>query len=132
VTISCKDGTVRVGARGGLGTQTVVHAVAGCEVVMGDDMIVGPACYVAGGGNYATDRLDVPISQQGLRDETGVVLEGDVWLGARVTVLPGVRMGRGSVAAAGAVVTRSVPERAVVGGVPATVLRVRGESGGEA
>jgi galactoside O-acetyltransferase len=128
VTISCKTGSVRVGSRGGLGTQTVVHAVAGCTAELGDDLIIGPACYIAAGGNYETSRLDVPMSQQGLRDDEGVRLAGDIWLGARVTVLPGAHMGAGSIAAAGAVVNRPVPERAVVGGVPAKVLRMRGEA----
>lgn len=126
VTLSCKTGTIRIGARGGLGTQTVVHAVAGCAVVLGDDMIIGPACYIAGGGNYEVDRLDVPMSQQGLRDDEGVTLTGDNWLGAKVVVLPGANMGKGSVAAAGAVVAKPVPERAIVAGVPAKVVRMRG------
>jgi acetyltransferase-like isoleucine patch superfamily enzyme len=52
-----------------------------------------------------------------------VVLEDNVWLGARVTVLKGVRIGQGAVVAAGAVVTRDVPPRTVVAGVPAKVIR---------
>ena len=52
-----------------------------------------------------------------------VILEDDVWLGARVIVLPGVRMGAGSVAAAGSVVTRDVPPRTLVAGSPARVVR---------
>ena len=47
----------------------------------------------------------------------------DAWLGANVTVLPGVTIGNGAVVAAGAVVSRDVEENTVVGGVPARVLR---------
>lgn len=47
----------------------------------------------------------------------------NVWLGARVTVLPGVTIGDGAIVAAGAVVTKDVPENAVVGGVPARVIK---------
>ena len=54
-----------------------------------------------------------------------VVIERDVWIGANATILPGVRMGEGSVAGAGAVVTRDVAPGAVVLGVPARVSRVR-------
>lgn len=50
-------------------------------------------------------------------------IEDGCWIGARVTVLGGVRIGRGSVVAAGAVVTRDVPENCLVGGVPARLLR---------
>ncbi|MBM9538002.1 acetyltransferase [Desulfobulbus alkaliphilus] len=52
-------------------------------------------------------------------------MEENVWLGARVTVLGGVTVGRGSVVAAGAVVTRSLPTFSVSMGVPAKVVRLR-------
>jgi maltose O-acetyltransferase len=53
----------------------------------------------------------------------GIVLEDEVWLGAGVTVLPGVRIGEGSVIAAGAVVTKDVPAGVLAGGVPCKVIR---------
>ena len=49
--------------------------------------------------------------------------QGGIWIGANVTVLAGVRIGDGAVVAAGAVVTRDVPEFTIVGGVPAKVIR---------
>ena len=52
-----------------------------------------------------------------------VVIEDDVWLGARVTVLKGVTIGRGAVVAAGAVVTKDVAAHTLVGGVPAKFIR---------
>lgn len=48
----------------------------------------------------------------------------NVWIGANATILPGVKIGEGAVVAAGAVVTKNVPSRAVVGGVPAKVLKI--------
>lgn len=54
-----------------------------------------------------------------------VVLEDQVWVGTRALILPGVRVGRGAVVAAGAVVTRDVPPYAIVGGVPAKVIGQR-------
>lgn len=125
VMISCKDGTVRIGARAGIGAQTIVHAVSASTVQMGDDVIVGPACYIAGGGNYNIERLDVPMAKQGLRQGEDTRLGDDVWLGARVSVLPGVTVGSGSVAAAGAVLRGSIPERSICAGVPARVIRRR-------
>lgn len=56
-----------------------------------------------------------------------VVVEDDVWLGMNVVVVPGVRIGRGAVVAAGAVVTRDVPPYAIVAGVPARLVRARVE-----
>ena len=51
------------------------------------------------------------------------MLEDDVWLGARVTILPGVTISKGSVIAAGAVVAADLPARTLAGGVPARLIR---------
>ena len=56
-----------------------------------------------------------------------VVIEDYVWLASRVTVLPGVRIGRGAVIASGAVVTKDVPPLAIVAGVPAKIIGYRKE-----
>jgi len=54
-----------------------------------------------------------------------VTIGSDVWIGANVIVLPGVTIGNNSVIAAGAVVTKSIPDNCIVAGVPAKVIRVR-------
>ena len=58
-------------------------------------------------------------------DDKDVVIEGDSWFGINVTLLAGVTVGRGSVVAVGAVVTRSCPPYSIIGGVPAKVLKFR-------
>jgi maltose O-acetyltransferase len=57
-----------------------------------------------------------------------VVMEDHVWIGTRAMIMPGVTLGRGSVVAAGAVVTRSVPPLTVVAGVPAKPVAARDET----
>ena len=52
-----------------------------------------------------------------------VVIEDDVWIASRVSILPGVTVGKGSVIAAGAVVTKDVPPSSLVGGIPARIIR---------
>lgn len=54
-----------------------------------------------------------------------VVIENDVWIGDHVVIMGGIRVGHGAVIAAGAVVTKDVPPYAIVGGVPAKILRYR-------
>lgn len=126
VILSSKGGRIEIGARAGLGAQTIVQSTHGCPVTLGADVIIGPRGYLVGGGNYRIDRLDVPIWRQGIEPDGGVALEDDVWLGANVTVLGGVRVGSGSVVGAGAVVTRDLPARSIAVGTPARVVRRRG------
>jgi len=127
VIISCKGGTVRVGARTGVGAQTIIQSTNDCPVDIGEDVMIGPMCYMVGGGNYNIDRIDIPMRLQGIKKDSGVRLDDGVWLGAKVMVLGGVSMGHGSVAAGGAVVTKSVCSYAICGGLPAKVIRMRTE-----
>jgi acetyltransferase-like isoleucine patch superfamily enzyme len=58
-------------------------------------------------------------------DDLPIYIEDDVWIGARSIILSGVRIGEGSIVAAGSVVTKSVPPYSIVGGVPARVIKSR-------
>jgi galactoside O-acetyltransferase len=125
--VSCKNGVISIGSRAGIGAFTVIHAVNGASVTIGDDVLVGPRCYFAGGGNYHTERTDIPMAKQGLIEETGLRLGSDIWLGAGVSVMSGVEIDDGCIIAAGAVVTKSLEKYSVAMGVPAKVLKKRGE-----
>ena len=125
VMISCKNGTVKIGARTGINAQTIIQSTNHCPVSIGADVIIGPRCYIVGGGNYNTDRLDIPMWRQGIKDDGGVAIENDVWLGANVTVLGGVSLKKGCIAAAGAVIVNSVSSMAICGGVPAKIIKMR-------
>lgn len=69
--------------------------------------------------------IDVTPEEKLPENDEEVVIEDDVWCGANVTILKGVRIGHGSVVAAGAVVTKSFPPYSIIGGVPAKLLRRR-------
>lgn len=75
--------------------------------------------------NHRHDRTDIPMMDQGFEEERPVYIGDDVWIGDRVTVLPGVHIGNGCIIAAGAVVTKDVPEYTVAAGVPARVVKER-------
>jgi len=77
------------------------------------------------GFNHGYDDPDLPIWQQA-HESRGIEIGDDVWIGANAVVVDGVHIGRGAVIAAGAVVSKDVPPLAIVGGVPAKVLRFRG------
>jgi acetyltransferase-like isoleucine patch superfamily enzyme len=71
--------------------------------------------------NHNFDDTDQRIDEQGVSTKA-VTIGDDVWIGANAVILPGVTIGRHAVVAAGAVVTKDVPDNCVVGGVPAKIL----------
>jgi len=89
-------------------------------VRIGDDCKIGQHAIVL---DCDYHELDDPLHYGGHGESLPVVLEQGVWLGARVTVLKGVTIGRSSVIAAGSVVTRDIPPCVLAGGMPAKVLR---------
>ncbi len=91
--------------------------------MIGDDVRIAPHAMIIA-ANHVFDDSDRPISAQGLRSAP-IVIEDDVWIGGRVSIMAGVTIGRGSVLAAGAVVTKDVPPGVVVGGVPARTIKQR-------
>lgn len=125
VMLSCKDGSISIGNNVGINAQTIIQSTHSCPVVIGDDTIIGQACFIVGGGNYTLGPVDTLTREQPIADDGGVILEENVWLGGKVTVVGGVSVGKGAVVAAGAVMTKSVPEFSVCVGVPARVIKNR-------
>ncbi|WGL51910.1 acyltransferase [Nocardioides sp. BP30] len=94
------------------------------EVVIGDNFHSGPECLVlTESHNYRGEAL--PYDAQ--RVLTTVTIGDNVWLGTRVTVLPGVTIGDGAIVQAGSVVVRDIPRLAIAGGNPATPFARRDE-----
>jgi galactoside O-acetyltransferase len=91
------------------------------HIEIGPHTAIGPGT-VLRAANHRFDGRDGPIMFQG-HVPGKIVIEDNVWIGANCVVTPDVRIGRGAVVGAGAVVTRDVPPFAVVGGVPAKIIR---------
>ena len=78
------------------------------------------------GSGHSFDRLDIPIGQQESKEKTPLDISSDVWIGARAIILPGCkRIGHGAIIGAGSVVTKDVPDYAIMGGNPAKVIKYR-------
>lgn len=97
------------------------------RIEIGPYTAIGPGTVIRA-ANHCFARLDKPIMLQGHAPGT-VIIEADVWIGANCVITPDVRIGRGAVVGAGAVVTHDVAPFDVVGGVPARVIGRRRESG---
>lgn len=98
-------------------------------MTIGRKVIFGPHPTIIT-GDHRTDIIgkyiiDVTREEKLPENDRPVVIEDDVWVGANVTILKGVTIGRGSIVAAGAVVTKSFPPYSVIGGVPAHLLKRR-------
>ena len=112
-----------IGDNSGIGIDCKLYGT----VSIGSDVMMGPECYIYS-YNHATFDVNIPMRIQGFEEEKPVVIGDDVWIGSRVTILPGVKIGKGVIIGASAVVTKSVPDYAVVGGNPAKILKFRNEA----
>lgn len=87
-------------------------------------MLMGPEVVIYS-SMHAYDDLNIPIMMQGAKEIKPVTIGNDVWVGLRAVIMPGVKIGNHVIIGSGAVVTHDVPDYAVVGGVPAKVIRYR-------
>lgn len=98
------------------------------KVIIGSKVEIAPYLKIIT-GNHRIDKVGHFMFdgdyEKRPEDDKDVIIEGDSWLGVNVTILSGVTIGRGSVIAAGAVVTKSCPPYSIIGGVPAKVLKYR-------
>lgn len=110
---------IEIGDFSEVGSNCIIQS----NTYIGNNVIMGPDVKIYT-KNHRYDSLEIPIQDQGHTEER-VVIGNDVWLSANVVVMPGVRIGNHAIVAAGAVVTKDVPDFAIVGGVPAKVLKFR-------
>ena len=116
------------------------------SVVMGDNCSINPYVTIRGkfrcghgvrigaytcivGFNHGFDRLDMPIYEQP-QSFKGIELGDDIWVGAQVMIVDGITVGSHAILAGGAVITKNVPDYAIVGGNPAKIIRMRNKAKG--
>ena len=94
------------------------------DLKLGNDVMLGPEVVFISYNHKVTD-LELPMRAQGATDSKPIIVGNDVWIGMRVIVMPGIKIGSHSIVAAGSVVTKDVPEWGIVGGNPAKVIKYR-------
>lgn len=128
-------GEISIGNDTYIGPNT--HIWSGKKVTIGDRVLIGPDCYIFDNDIHPIDPeirhkqfLEIVSTGQPewitLNDKE-IVIEDDVWIGANVIILKGVKIGGGGVVGAGSVVTHDIPANSIAHGNPAEVTRVIGE-----
>lgn len=115
--------SIKIGNNCHLGEYSHITAIN--DVSIGNNVLTGRFVLISDNSHGDTDEasLSLPPMERPLRSKGSVVIEDDVWIGDKVTILSGVTIGKGSVIAANSVVTRDVPAYSVAGGIPAKILK---------
>ena len=116
---------LRIGRNSKILNRVILDARGGLNI--GDHTQIGFESIILTSTHRFGD-LERPILEQGMQGQA-VRIGSDVWIGARVIVLPGVTIGDHAIVGAGAVVTKDVPDQAIVAGNPAKLIRYREETG---
>lgn len=116
--LTCHNGDIVLEDNVNIGFNCVISSLS--RIVIKKNHLMAAFCYLVG-GDHDSDRTDIPVLMQG-RSSKGITIEENVWLGAAVSVLDGVTVGRDSIIGAHAVVNKDVPEFAIAAGVPAKFM----------
>ncbi|MCE9619626.1 MAG: acyltransferase [Planctomycetes bacterium] len=122
---TAEGGSIRVGHHTAFNNNAHINASVGGSIVIGKHCAIGPNV-VMRTANHRFDDATKLIQESG-HEPADIRIGDDVWIGANAVILGGTSIGDGAIIGAGAVVTKDVPSNAIAAGVPAKVLRYRGE-----
>ncbi|MEL7075840.1 MAG: acyltransferase [Cyanobacteria bacterium J06582_2] len=111
---------IEIGANTYINRNTIIDAIA--LIKIGRDCAIAPNCYITD-HDHGLDSHLPPLQQPMIAQQT--IIGDRVWVGANVTILKGVQIGNDAVVGAGSVVTKDIPEKAIVAGVPTKILRMK-------
>lgn len=119
------SGNIGWGLRMGNNSSIGAYSYIGCsgKIEIGDNVMMGPGVNIIA-ENHVFDNIDIPMNRQGVTN-IGIRIADNVWIGTRAIILDGVSIGEGAIIAAGALVNKNVPAYAIVGGIPAKVIKSR-------
>jgi len=111
---------IRIGDNSGIG----IHCVVPSDILIGDNVMMGPKCYILD-ANHKFSRTDIPMIFQGHSERKQTIIENDVWIARQVLISPGRYVKKGTIVAAGCVLTKDFDEFSIVGGNPSRLIRER-------
>lgn len=111
---------LRIGNNSGIGINCTVPG----NIVIGNNVMMGPNCYILS-INHSYERVDIPMIEQGNTIQLDTIIEDDVWIGRQVIFTPGRIVKKGSIIAAGCVLSKNFPAYSIIGGNPSRILKSR-------
>lgn len=121
--LSAHQANIAIGRNSKINRNVMINASDGGDILVGENCLIGPNVVIRSANHLFNDQLML-INKQG-NEGKSVVIEDDVWIGSNVTITAGVKIRKGSVVAAGAVVTKSFAEYDILAGVPAKKIGSR-------
>ena len=130
-----KNSKLFIGENCFVGSGTIILST--CDIFIGNDVLISHNCYIADTDGHSVKasirKYDVPNRWKGYKDWNTVIsspirIENNVWIGPNCIILKGVKIGCGSIVAAGSVVTKDIPPFSLVGGVPSKIIKSLDES----
>jgi maltose O-acetyltransferase len=111
---------ISIGNNSSIGDRCLINSPVsiGNNVMMAQEVLMFTT-------NHRTDRNDIPMVNQGNKEAAKITICDDVWIGARVIILPGVTIGKGSILGAGSVISKDVEPYSVMVGNPAKKVKSR-------
>ncbi|WP_298505740.1 acyltransferase [uncultured Maribacter sp.] len=127
-----KNINIEKGAKFGYGANIIIGNNSGIGInasippntIIGDDVMMGPECIIYASNHQFSD-LSIPMNKQGHSPSKQTFIGNDVWIGGRVIILPGKKIGNGVIIAAGSIVTKDLEDYGIYGGNPAKLIRKR-------
>lgn len=110
---------IKLGNKSSIGDNSYIQG----EVLIGNNVMIGPqVMFIASNHNYSN--IEIPMNRQGATQK-GIIVEDDVWIGARSIILDGVVIRKGTIVAAGSIVTKDTEPYSIIGGNPAKIIKKR-------
>jgi acetyltransferase-like isoleucine patch superfamily enzyme len=113
---------ITIGDRSNINRNCMIWAGDNAKVIIGKDCLTGPGVTIIA-SKYDVKGRNIVRSYPPF--ERDIIIEDDVWLGANVVVLPGVKIGKGAIVGAGSVITKDIPPYAIVTGIPGKIIKER-------
>lgn len=111
---------IEMGDYSGIGANTQIPS----DTIIGKNVVLSRNCFVLH-RNHRYERTDIPINDQGYKQNLQTVIEDDCWIGMNTLFTPGRHVHKGTIVAMGSVLTKNFPEYSVVGGNPAKFIKSR-------